>query len=88
MKSLFNYKLPIALFTVTALATAANAACERYKDCNFDVEVSAEPEVYAENVPQPKIQHNLALTAAAFGQNISFYALQLSSLLVLLFLYI
>ncbi len=74
MKSLFNYKLPIALFTVTALATAANAACERYKDCNFDVEVSAEPEVYAENVPQPKIQHNLALTAAAFGQNISFYA--------------
>jgi len=74
MKSLFNYKLPIALFTVAALATAANAACERYKDCNFDVEVSAEPEVYAENVPQPKIQHNLALTAAAFGQNISFYA--------------
>ena len=74
MKSLFNYKLPITLFAVTALATAANAECERYKNCNFDVEVSAEPEVYAENVPQPKIQHNLALTAAAFGQNISFYA--------------
>ena len=37
MKSLFNHKLPIALFTVTALATAANAACERYKDCSFDV---------------------------------------------------
>ena len=74
MKSLFNYKLPIALVAVTALATAANAECERYKNCNFDVEVSAEPEVYAENVPQPKNQHNLALTAAAFGQNISFYA--------------
>ena len=57
MKSLFNDKLPIALFTVTALATAANAACERYKDCSFDVKKTADV-VYATDVP--------ALSSATF----------------------
>ena len=74
MKSLFNHKLPIALVAVAAFATAANAECERYKNCNFDVAVSTDPVVYATGVPQPSIQHNLALTAAALGQNISFYS--------------
>ena len=72
MKSLFNHKLPIALFTVTALATAANAACERYKDCSFDV-VKTTDEVYATDVPQLKEQHNLSALVSSFGQSIAFY---------------
>ncbi len=72
MKSLFNYKLPIALFTVTALATAANAACERYKDCSFDVKKTADV-VYATDVPQLKEQHNLSALVSSFGQSIAFY---------------
>ena len=72
MKSLFNHKLPIALFTVTALATAANAACERYKDCSFDV-VKTTDVVYATDVPQLKEQHNLSALVSSFGQSIAFY---------------
>ena len=72
MKSLFNYKLPIALFTVTALATAANAACERYKDCSFEV-VKTTDVVYAKDVPQLKEQHNLSALVSSFGQSIAFY---------------
>lgn len=72
MKSLFNYKLPIALLAVTALATAANAACERYKDCSFDVKKTADV-VYAEGVPQLKEQHNLSALVSSFGQSIAFY---------------
>jgi hypothetical protein len=72
MKFLFNYKLPIALFTVTALATAANAECERYKDCSFDV-VKTTDEVYATDVPQLKEQHNLSALVSSFGQSIAFY---------------
>ena len=73
MKSLFNYKLPIALFTVTALATAANAACERYKDCSFDVKKTADV-VYATKVPALSLPHNLSTIAATFGNQIYFYA--------------
>ena len=72
MKSLFNHKLPIALFAVTALATAANAACERYKDCSFEV-VKTTDEVYATDVPQLKEQHNLSALVSSFGQSIAFY---------------
>lgn len=72
MKSLFNYKLPIALFTVTALATAANAACERYKDCSFEV-VKTTDEVYAVNVPHLKTVHNLSTLMGSFDQSITFY---------------
>ena len=73
MKSLFNHKLPIALFTVTALATAANAACERYKDCSFDVKKTADV-VYATDVPALSSPHNLSTIAASFGNQIYFYA--------------
>ena len=73
MKSLFNYKLPIALFTVTALATAANAACERYKDCSFEVKKTADV-VYATDVPALSSPHNLSTMAASFGNQIYFYA--------------
>ena len=74
MKSLFNYKLPITLIAIAAFATAANAdALIRYKDRMFTVDTTKDV-VYAEDVPQPSKQHNLALTAAALGQNISFYA--------------
>ena len=73
MKSLFNHKLPIALFTVTALATAANAACERYKDCSFDVKKNADL-VYATDVPALSSPHNLSTMAASFGNQIYFYA--------------
>ncbi len=72
MKSLFNYKLPIALFTVTALATAANAECERYKDCSFEV-VKTTDVVYAENVPHLKTVHNLSTLMGSFDQSITFY---------------
>ena len=72
MKSLFNYKLPIALFTVTALATAANA--ERYRDSTFKV-VKTKDVVYATKVPQLNARHNLmAIVQDIFKQNISFYA--------------
>ena len=73
MKYLFNYKLPIALFTVTALATAANAACERYKDCSFEVKKTADV-VYATDVPALSSPHNLSTMAASFGNQIYFYA--------------
>ena len=72
MKSLFNYKLPIALFTVTALATAANAACERYKDCSFEV-VKTTDVVYAKDVPHLKTVHNLSTLMGSFDQSITFY---------------
>ena len=72
MKSLFNYKLPIALVAVAAFATAANAECERYKNCNFDV-VKTTDEVYATDVPQLKEQHNLSALVSSFGQSIAFY---------------
>ena len=72
MKSLFNYKLPIALFTVTALATAANAACERYKDCTFEVEKTTDV-VYATDVPHLKTVHNLSTLMGSFDQSITFY---------------
>ncbi|MBP5767550.1 MAG: alpha/beta hydrolase [Fibrobacter sp.] len=72
MKSLFNHKLPIALFTVTALATAANAACERYKDCSFDVKKTADV-VYAENVPHLNQLHDLSTIAVSMGADIYFY---------------
>ena len=72
MKSLFNHKLPIALFTVTALATAANAACERYKDCSFDV-VKTTDVVYAENVPHLNQLHDLSTLAVSMGADIYFY---------------
>ncbi len=73
MKSLFNHKLPIALFAVMALATAANAACERYKDCSFEV-VKTTDVVYAEDVPALSSPHNLSTIAASFGNQIYFYA--------------
>lgn len=73
MKSLFNHKLPIALLAVTALATAANAACERYKDCSFDVKKTADV-VYATDVPALSSPHNLSTMAASFGNQIYFYA--------------
>jgi hypothetical protein len=57
---------------VTALATAANAACERYKDCSFDV-VKTTDKVYATDVPQLKEQHNLSALVSSFGQSIAFY---------------
>ena len=72
MKSLFNHKLPIALFAVMALATAANA--ERYRDSTFKV-VKTKDVVYATEVPQLNARHNLmAIVQDIFKQNISFYA--------------
>ena len=74
MKSLFNYKLPIALLAVTALATAANADNKRYRDRMFDV-VKTTDVVYATKVPQLNARHNLmAIVQDIFKQNISFYA--------------
>jgi dienelactone hydrolase len=71
MKSLFNYKLPIALLAMTALATAANA--ERYRDSTFKV-VKTKDVVYAEDVPALSSPHNLSTIAASFGNQIYFYA--------------
>ena len=69
MKSLFNHKLPIALLAVTALATAANADNERYRDRMFDV-VKTTDVVYAEDVPHlSKLQDILSL-ASALGYSI------------------
>ncbi|MBR6454993.1 MAG: alpha/beta hydrolase [Fibrobacter sp.] len=69
MKSLFNYKLPIALLAVTALATAANADNERYRDRMFDV-VKTTDVVYAKDVPHlSKLQDILSL-ASALGYSI------------------
>ncbi|MBR6943809.1 MAG: alpha/beta hydrolase [Fibrobacter sp.] len=69
MKSLFNYKLPIALFAVAAFATAANADNERYRDRMFDV-VKTTDVVYATDVPHlSKLQDILSL-ASALGYSI------------------
>ena len=73
MKSLFNYKLPIALVAVAAFATAANADV-RYKDRMFEVDTTKNV-VYATGVPQLSARHNLmAIVQDVFKQNISFYA--------------
>ncbi len=73
MKSLFNYKLPIALVAVAAFATAANADV-RYKDRMFEVDTTKNV-VYATGVPQLSARHNLmAIVQDIFKQNISFYA--------------
>ncbi len=73
MKSLFNHKLPIALFAVAAFATAANADV-RYKDRMFEVDTTKNV-VYATGVPQLSARHNLmAIVQDIFKQNISFYA--------------
>ena len=72
MKSLFNYKLPIALVAVAAFATAANAECERYKNCNFDVDTTKNV-VYATGVPALSSPHNLSSMAASLGNQIYFF---------------
>jgi hypothetical protein len=72
MKSLFNYKLPIALVAVAAFATAANAECERYKNCNFDVDTTKNV-VYATDVPHLNQLHDLSTIAVSMGADIYFY---------------
>ena len=71
MKSLFNYKLPIALIAIAAFATAANADV-RYKDRMFTVEKTTDV-TYAEDVPALSSPHNLSSMAASFGNQIYFF---------------
>ena len=71
MKSLFNYKLPIALVAVAAFATAANADV-RYKDRMFTVTKTTDV-VYATGVPALSSPHNLSSMAASFGNQIYFF---------------
>ena len=69
MKSLFNHKLPIALVAVAAFATAANAECERYKNCSFDV-VKTTDVVYATDVPHLSKLQDILTLASALGYSI------------------
>ena len=72
MNSYFYKKLATALVAVTAFATAANAECERYKDCSFAVDTTRDV-VYAENVPHLSEPHNLSVIAKSFDSDIAFF---------------
>lgn len=69
MKSLFNHKLPIALFAVTALATAANADGVRYKDRMFEVKKTKDV-VYATDVPHLSTLQDILSLANQLGYSI------------------